>query len=408
MARVTLVVNDAREGSETFLHTLAQVLADEGHHLTVHEQSPGRAVMPVGSAVRGFDTSSRALPPVRDPRYAAEFARVAASEPGLVRSVASRSVRRFGRGARAARALSIAAPLVTTRPDVLHLGFSGIGVAISDALEVLEDRTRLVVSCRGSGELVGPVLDPSLRGRLARVLELADGIHVVAECIGAVVQDIAPAAVPPTLIRPAIRTPRFLGLRPPGPASVPLRLLTVSRLHWVKAVDVQLAAVAQLIERGVPVTLEVIGDGPERDALTFRARALGVSDAVRFVGSADSTAVRSALTRADVFLLSSLSEGTSNAVLEALAAGLAVVSTAAGGMREVLTHEHDALVVPSADAVAMADAIHRLVEEPRLFEHLTSSGPVTIEQAFDVERQRREFAGFYRELLGGPTRAEHR
>jgi glycosyltransferase involved in cell wall biosynthesis len=400
MARVTLVVNDARESSETFLHTLGDLLVAEGHQVVVHQQSPGRATMPGADVVGGEGAATTtALPPVTDRRFAMAAARLAAAHPSLGRDVARRAAQRFGRGPRAVRAAALALPILSSTPDVVHVSFSGIAVALADAWEMLDGAAKLIISCRGSGELVAPILDPALRRPLGEVLARADGVHVVADCIAEVVRELAPDGVAPTLIRPAIDLAGFEPRQPRRSAAEPVRIVTVSRLHWIKAIDVQLLALAELRSHGVPATLDVVGDGPERGPLEFRARSLGLGPSVRFLGAADRARVRTCLSCADVFVLSSLSEGTSNAVLEAMAAGVPVVSSSVGGMSEVLTDGHDALLVAPSDPSALAGALRRLVAEPQLATRLADNASATVSSGFGLDRQRHELAAFYRAVL---------
>ena len=130
---------------------------------------------------------------------------------------------------------------------------------------------------------------------------------------------------------PALRR-RFDAARMPGAPGV-LRVLSLSRLAPEKNLDVLLEAFARVREQVPEATLEVAGEGPLRSQLEDRARALGVAEAVRFVGFADPIA---AMGRADVLAQLSAWENLSYALLDAAAVGLPVVATDVGGNAEVL------------------------------------------------------------------------
>lgn len=130
---------------------------------------------------------------------------------------------------------------------------------------------------------------------------------------------------------PALRR-RFDAARVPVAPGV-LRVLSLSRLAPEKNLDVLLEAFARVREQVPEATLEVAGEGPLRSQLEDRARALGVAEAVRFVGFADPIA---AMGRADVLAQLSAWENLSYALLDAAAVGLPVVATDVGGNAEVL------------------------------------------------------------------------
>ncbi len=110
--------------------------------------------------------------------------------------------------------------------------------------------------------------------------------------------------------------------------------------------------------------LVLAGDGPERGAAEALVDALGVRSHVRFIGwVSDLPAFYSSL---DLFALSSINEGTPVAVIEAMAAGRAVVATAVGGVPDVVQHGESGLLTPSGDVEAMAAALVRLASDAPL------------------------------------------
>jgi len=410
VARVTLVVNEAGAGSETFLRAMASILVDIGHDVTVHALLAGRATAAGDGGTGGTSGADRtgrappgrsgALPSLRSPRFLRAAAHLARTHPDAAGKAGQRALQRFGPGPRALSAAALAAPILATGPDVVHLGFSGIAVALHDALELLDPGTRIVVSCRGSGELVQPVIDPTLGPRLGQALARADAVHVVSDAVGAVVRGLGVGPERVHLIRPAIDTTRFAPRGPRRPPGEVLQLVTVGRLHWVKSVETQIDAVALLAGRGRDVRLTVVGDGPERLALTFRADVLGVADRVRLVGAQPPDRVRDLVEEADAFVLSSWSEGTSNAVLEAMALAVPVVSTDVGGMPEVIAVGHDGMLVPPGDPGTLAGAVERLFDQGGSAGRLGDAGRQTVLGGFTLDRQRDDIRAMYRAVLG--------
>jgi glycosyltransferase involved in cell wall biosynthesis len=127
-----------------------------------------------------------------------------------------------------------------------------------------------------------------------------------------------------------------------------------------------------LLPAGSPVVLAIGGDGDLRGELQDRARAAGAGGRIRFLGNLSQDDVASHLAAADAVVIPSVRDdagnvdGLPNIVLEALAAGAAVIATPAGGIGAVVEHERTGLVVPERDAAAIAAAVRRLIAEPAL------------------------------------------
>jgi glycosyltransferase involved in cell wall biosynthesis len=140
-------------------------------------------------------------------------------------------------------------------------------------------------------------------------------------------------------------------------SSVPV-VLCVANLRAYKGHRYLLQAAARLRERGLPSTLALAGEGPEQENLEHQAATLGLD--VRFLGAR--TDIAALLARADVVVLPSLTEGMSNAVMEAMAAGRPVVATDVGGTAELIEGRGE--LVPPADADALAAGLERVLRDP--------------------------------------------
>lgn len=179
---------------------------------------------------------------------------------------------------------------------------------------------------------------------------------------------------------------------------------SVGRLEPVKNYRLALEALAALpsLPRpwGDPV-LVLAGDGSERAALQARAVELGLSDRVRFLGWRDDAERLYGIF--DIFCLTSLSEGTSVSLLEAMAMANCPVVTDVGGNRAVLGPELECLIVQSGDATALAQAWFRLLTDPELRLTLGIRARHRVLTAFAVDHMVKSLASWYRELLSGTT-----
>jgi glycosyltransferase involved in cell wall biosynthesis len=165
--------------------------------------------------------------------------------------------------------------------------------------------------------------------------------------------------LPPVMARrghvvhdPAISAAQLLPPRDPR-STGPRRFVAVGRLVAQKHFALMLRAFARAVQPGE--TLTIFGDGPERAALEAQAATLGIADRVRFAGHVADAPAR--LGDYDVLLMSSRYEGVPAVVIEALAAGLAVVSTDCGaGLRSLLGQGRFGTIVPQNE-VLLAEAI---------------------------------------------------
>ena len=214
-------------------------------------------------------------------------------------------------------------------------------------------------------------------GRLDKLKYVQEGVSYIAISntvresllrLGVAAQRIAvvPSGIMP---RPAARH----GADPWGLGDRGVRVIgTVGHLTREKNHALLLESFALLRRTHSNVHLLIAGDGPMRAALEHRAAGLGLTPHVTFAGHVeDPSTVYAALT---VFALSSDVEGLCTALLDAMAAGIPVATTAAGGVLEIARHGESALVVPARDPAALAGALSRLLDRADLAQQVIDGG----------------------------------
>lgn len=147
----------------------------------------------------------------------------------------------------------------------------------------------------------------------------------------------------------------------------------------------------------VPVTLLLVGDGPLRRSLEALAAPHGT--AVKFLGAR--TDVADILGAADAFVLASDYEGSPLSIMEAMAAGLPVVATAVGGVPELVTTDHDGVLVPGADVPALSAAMAKAAVDRAWRRRLGAAAALTAAARFGVSGMARAYAALYEELAAG-------
>ncbi|WP_305856240.1 glycosyltransferase family 4 protein [Balneatrix alpica] len=145
-----------------------------------------------------------------------------------------------------------------------------------------------------------------------------------------------------------------------------------------------LDAFSRLVASQDDLQLLIVGDGPQRANLERRVAELGLTQRVRFSGNQDDP--ERWLNAMDIFVLPSYGdEGVSQAVMQAMATGLPVITTAVGGMLDAVQHEQTGLIVPIKDDQALEQALQRLLSQPQLAAQLAEAGYQRAQQLFGLE-----------------------
>jgi glycosyltransferase involved in cell wall biosynthesis len=176
----------------------------------------------------------------------------------------------------------------------------------------------------------------------------------------------------------------------------PLRLITVGSLVEVKDVRTILRALS-LLPPDLRWELTLVGDGPQRPSLECLGRDLGISSSLRFVGAVPPRQVSDHLSRSQVFVLASRSEGRPNAMVEALAAGRTVVASRIPAHAELVTDARNGLLFERGNASELAACLHRLSRDSGLLTALGKRGRESV-AGLSWEAAGESYASLYRRL----------
>ena len=170
-------------------------------------------------------------------------------------------------------------------------------------------------------------------------------------------------------------------------------VITVANLRQEKGHEVLIEAATWLRERHPQLQILLVGAGPRRAALEAMVNARGLETTVLFTGHRDDVAAL--LADADVFVLPSRSEAFPNAAIEAMASGLPVVASAVGGLIDLIEPERTGLLVAPGDSAALAEAIDRLISEPRRAARIGAAARHAITARYSYERMVCGFESLY-------------
>jgi glycosyltransferase involved in cell wall biosynthesis len=196
-----------------------------------------------------------------------------------------------------------------------------------------------------------------------------------------------------------VDTARFRRFMLPDTSKTQVRVGCVANLRAVKNVDGLMRAAKAALAKFPQLVFEVAGDGEQRDALEKLRAELGLGD--RFVLRGSVSDVAAFLRTVDVAVLPSHSEGMSNALLEYMAAGRAVIATDVGANAKLLDGGRCGLLVPPGDESALVTALGELLANPLRAAGLGAAARRRAESDFSRDAMRRRFENFYRELATG-------
>ena len=297
-------------------------------------------------------------------------------------------------------ALRLASLLRRTRPHIVHTrnaepffyGFAGAKLARTQALvhsehgRKFDDRPARFAVQRWMSRHTDAIFAVSgqLKTDLVKHIGLPESdIEVLHNGVDLSRFDVTDRAAPHARERDALR----LEWGVPDGALV---VGSVGRLVAVKNYALLLRAVAA---SGLDVHVVLAGEGPERAALTALAAGLGIAGRVHLLGHSND--VDRVLRAFDVFVLPSLSEGMSNTLLEAMAAGVPPVASAVGGNGEIVRDGVDGLLFASDDQAGLANALAGLCADAVRRARLATAARERVQSTFDIRHMVERYEQFY-------------
>lgn len=381
---------------ETFLARLMRGLAERGVHVTMAVPQPPDA------AWREVPNLDILMTPGWAGSNAGRLARTGGQLAGAVTRSwpetrrAFRQVRETQAETGAVERFNRLLPFMGRQWDVIYFPWNATAIFYFPLL----DKAPSVISCRGAQINVSPH-NPQrawLRDGLGPTFRKAAAVHCVSEAIREEAVQYGLDKSKSVVIRPAIDPDLFRPADQPRPPDGRFRVITTGAIIWRKGYEYALAAVRDLVDQGIPVQFEIIGRGEEDQRLLYTIQDMELEDHVVRLGALPPAEVLARLQAADAFLLSSLSEGISNAVLEGMACGLPVVTTGVGGMAEAVDDGVEGFVVPARDGAAASAALRELWRRPDLRRRMGAAGRRRVERDFRLGDQADAFANLFRSV----------
>ncbi len=260
-----------------------------------------------------------------------------------------------------------------------------LGSRVGEKSAVGSAQTRLVAGFSGH-DLDGQPFE--------RLWSTASGFHFESEALAEFARRSGMTGTTVSVV-PPLADAELLARPPKGEVGrAELRMLSVGPLSWTQGFDHALAAVRLLRERGLACHYRIVGAGEYEDAVSFARYQLGVEENVELVRPTGRRGLREQLDWADVLVVAAVVPTSPTVVLDAQAAGLAVVTTEAPP-----AGADGAIVVPRRDASALADALARIATDMDLRRRLAEAGRRAATASQDLDDQLRRFRDLYRTVL---------
>lgn len=290
-----------------------------------------------------------------------------------------------------ALAAKIAAVAEEAKLDLIHVHAAiPHAVAAALALRIMGAHAPKLVTTLHGAELPLIASDLCLVGLARNGLDSSNAVTCVSDALKReVLQEFGP--------RPLHVIPDFLDTTPRtfkvGASDRPA-VLHISNFRPGKRIEVVLQTFARIV-REVPSEMLLVGDGPERAMAREMSRTLGLESSVRFLSGVESY---EALPEADVFLLPSDNESFGFAALAAMAAGIPVVGSDAGGLPEVVKHAESGYLLPVGDVEGLAERCCEILRDRERRREMGEAAQHRAQSLFGAERVVGEFEELYASL----------
>lgn len=264
-------------------------------------------------------------------------------------------------------------------------------VAAALALRIMGPSAPKLVTTLHGVEMTLIASDLCFLGLARHGLDCSDAVTCVSEALKReVAQEFGPRElhVIPDFLDTVPRTFKV-------PGSTRQSVLHISNFRPGKRIEVVLQAFAK-VSRDVECDLLLVGDGPERASAREMSRSLGIESSVRFLSGVESY---EALPEADVFLLPSDNESFGFAALAALAAGIPVVGSDAGGLPEVVKHAECGYLLPVGDVEGLAERCCEILRDKERRREMGEAARHRAQSLFGAERVVGEFEELYSSLV---------
>jgi len=284
--------------------------------------------------------------------------------------------------------------------DIFHIQWAKTLVYYPEFIEKLQ--CPVVLSLRGAQINYSPIADKNLAQGYMKYFPKVSGFHAVSSAIGKEAEKYNAKPQNITVIHPAVKGTliNYNSIKKTKDSKKSLKIISVGRCHWKKGYTFSLDAMAILKKEGVIFTYTIIASGMDHENIDYQIYDLGLDGLINFINGLPHDEVIEKISESDLFILPSVEEGISNAVLEAMALGVPVISTDCGGMSEIIDDSTNGFIAPVREPKMMAKIIKNFISMGVTEKmKIAKNAQDVISNNYLLEEQIEKMINFYRIIL---------
>lgn len=287
-------------------------------------------------------------------------------------------------------------PMLNNQPDVFHIQWSKTVEMNPELFRLL--KSKIAVSLRGAHINYSPLNDKKLADAYMEYFPQVSGFHAVSDAIGKEAMKYGASKEKISTIYTSVKDD-LLNVKSESYRSGTLQIISVGRFHWKKGYHYAIDAMKKLKDDDINFHYTIVAQGVIPEEIIFLLDEYELKDKVTIIGGMEYNDLIERLKSSHLLLLPSVEEGIANVVLEAMATGVAVISTDCGGMEEAVSDGINGYVVRSREPEEIVEKVKRFLNENESTRRaLTDSARKTVREKFSAGRQVKEFSDFYNSM----------
>lgn len=294
--------------------------------------------------------------------------------------------------------MGVLLPVLNNEPDIFHIQWAKTVEQYPELFELL--KCKFALSLRGAHINYSPITDELLSTAYKKYFPGIHGFHAVSRAIGIEAMKYGADKEKIKVIHSSVKEELFRKTAKLYDSRQILEIISIGRFHWKKGYHYALDAVKILIEEGVNLNYTIVAQGEIPEEILFLIEDYKIKDKVNIIRGLAYEKLIEKLLNAHILLLPSVEEGIANVVLEAMAAGVPVITTNCGGMDEVVDDRINGYIIPVRNPELIISKVKEFIDSELNFKsNITENARRTIKEEFSRVKQINGFSEFYNSLL---------